>query len=106
MTTKQILLYNNEMLTSFLIWVSIHTEAKADQTERLYVFDELSNRKNERGRYYIDYQNMSEQKRKPTDLFIDEETGYIGRKNKNNLDTSKLDIGIHDDDDDDDDDDD
>ena len=42
----------------------------------------------------MNHQNLLKQKRKPTDLFIDEDTGGIGRRGKNDINTSIFGIGI------------
>ena len=66
--------------------------------EHLNDFHEMIMRMNERGTYNRDDHNLLKQKRKPTDLFMDEDTGYIGpRKGQNTYNTSNLDIGINDD---------
>ena len=60
--------------------------------------DELINRKNEQGVYYMGGQNLLKQKRTPIDLFMDENTRHIGTMSKNDWNTSRLDREINDDD--------
>ena len=62
-----------------------------------YDCDELVQRKHGQGSYYMDDQRLLKHKRKPTDLFMDEDTGHTGTRNKNDWDTSRFDIGINDD---------
>jgi len=55
----------------------------------------LIKRKNERGRFFVDGDNLLGQVLND-DVFIDEETGEVRRATPI-LDTSLLDVGIHDD---------
>ena len=63
--------------------------------EHLCDLDELNKRKHERGMRQIDDENLLNQKKKPADIIMDEDTGYIGpQRERNNYNTSRLDTSI------------
>ena len=93
MTTSQ-RLYVNKMLKPYEYQV---IQIKTHMIEDLYDFHELTKRKNKRNIYYITNQHLLKQKKKPTDLFMDDDTDYIGQmKEHRTYSTSRLDTGLHD----------
>ena len=65
-------------------WSIKACKGKSHLMEHLHDFDNLIKRKIERGVYYIADQNLLKPKKKPTDLLVDEDTGYTGPRREKN----------------------
>ena len=93
MTMRRILPIINTLIKPFgLVVKSDHGKYKL--RERFDIMG-LIKRKNERGRFFVDGDNLLGQVLND-DLFVDEETGEV-RRTTPSVDTSLLDVGIHDD---------
>ena len=105
MNKRQILTWVNSLLMPFC-W-RVKSNGGYVALERLNDVLGLINRKNEKGWFYEDKDNLLKQEDKNGDPFIDEQTGETipqklekaREKRRKDYDTSKLDVGINLDDD-------
>ena len=113
MTTQQILMWVNALLKPFSIRVkAMNKNGDGYKLEVLNDVLGIVKRRNKRDRFYEDEANLLKQEARDGDPFIDEETGKTlivrreeervekRRRVAEELDTSKLDVGINFDDDD------
>ena len=112
MTTQQILMWVNALLKPFSIRIkAINKNGDGYKLEVLNDVLGIVKRRNKRDRFYEDEANLLKQEARDGDPFIDEETGKTlivrreeervekRRRVAEELDTSKLDVGINMDDD-------
>ena len=94
MTPRQVLPWVNLLMKPFgLVIKGDHNRYRL--AERFDILG-LIKRKNERGRYFVDGDNLLEQVKDDDDLFIDEETGEVRSRTMLIIDTSLLDVGVFD----------
>jgi hypothetical protein len=94
MTPRQVLPWVNLLIKPFgLVIKGDHGRYRL--AERFDILG-LIKRKNERGRYFVDGDNLLQQAKNDNDLFIDEETGEVRSRTMVIIDTSLLDVGVFD----------
>ena len=89
MTPQRILLWANALLKPYGLNIKAD-HAKYKLEDRLDL-QALIKRKNEKGRFFVDGENLLGQTRGQKDLFLDEATGEVKKKKEYEYDTSKLD---------------
>ena len=96
MNPKERLCWTNVLLRPFGLVIRSMSGGKY-AVEELFDIPGLIERKNSRGKFFIDRENKLKPVLPSEDLFIDEELGIArSKKNQNNnYDTSLLDVGIN-----------
>jgi hypothetical protein len=92
MTPQRILLWANALLKPY--GLNIKTDHARYKLEDRLDLMALIKRKNDRGRYFVDGENLLQQTLGHKDLFLDEETGEVKKKKEYEYDTSKLDVDV------------